>query len=125
MYHFRFINFFKYINNTFIVYINNKYVRKGELDLDELFIKEDVTDLVLQKQKEVEKNIKDINTFMENKKEPDDMISENCFKPYDCPFFKYCTKHLPKKNVFTVPNLHLDKKIDFYKRGIYTYKDLT
>ena len=108
----------------FIVYINNKYVRKGELDLDELFIKEDVTDLVLQKQKEVEKNIKDINTFMENKKEADDMISENCFKPYDCPFFKYCTKHLPKKNVFTVPNLHLDKKIDFYKRGIYTYKDL-
>ena len=108
----------------FIVYINNKYVRKGELNLDELFIKEDVTDLVLQKQKEVEKNINDINTFMENKKEPDDMISENCFKPYDCPFFKYCTKHLPKKNVFTVPNLHLDKKIDFYKRGIYTYKDL-
>ena len=40
----------------FIVYINNKYVRKGNLDLDKLFIKEDVTNLVIQKQKEVENN---------------------------------------------------------------------
>lgn len=108
----------------FIVYINNKYVRKGELELDKLFIKEDVTDIVKEKQKEVEENINSINKFMENKKEPDDMISENCFKPYKCPFFRYCTKHLPKKNVFTIPGLFTSKKINFYNKGIYTYEDL-
>ena len=108
----------------YIVYINNKYVRKGDLDLDKLFIKEDVTDIVLSKQEEVEENINSINKFMENKNEPDDMISENCFKPYNCPYFKYCTKHLPKKNVFTLPGLFTSKKINFYNNGIYKYEDL-
>ena len=108
----------------YVVYINNKYVRKGNLDLNKLFIKQDVTDKVLEKQKEVESNIKDINKFMENKKEPLDMIGENCFNPYDCPYFNYCTKHLPEKNVFTVSGMQLKTKLKFYNKGIYTYKEL-
>ena len=32
-----------------------------------------------------------------------------CFKPYDCPFWEYCVKDLPKPNVFDINNMHIDK----------------
>ena len=61
---------------------------------------------------------------MEQSDEPSDDISINCFKPYECPFFKYCTRNLPKDNVFTIPGLHKKDKLDYYYKGIYDYKDL-
>lgn len=45
------------INNVFIVYVNNQYVRDGELDLDQLFTREKVTSQVLQKQASLSKEI--------------------------------------------------------------------
>ena len=37
-----------------IIYINNQYIRHGELNLSEFFNSEDVTDIVQEKQKEIE-----------------------------------------------------------------------
>ena len=106
-----------------IVYINSFYERKGELDLNKLFIIKDVTDLVKEKQHEVEKNIQDINKYMKQKKVTDD-IGLYCVKPYECPFFEYCTKDLEKPNVFDLRRMWFSKKIDWYNKGIFTYKDL-
>ncbi len=112
------------VKKCVLVHLNREYVRKGELDLDELFNKEDVTDIVLGLQDSVETNVDDINEYMEQKEEPNDDIGEFCFKPYECPFFKYCTKHLPLNNVFDIRGMWNSKKIDYYKRGIYSFDDL-
>ena len=44
-----------------IVIINNKYVRHGNIELDKLFIKEDITKDVIKLQDTVKDNINDIN----------------------------------------------------------------
>ena len=106
-----------------IVILNNKYIRHGDLELDKLFKIEDVTDIVLDKQKDVEQFIKYININMEGG-EPDVLIDMCCKKPYDCPFFKYCTRNLKKPNVFDIVDMHFDKKCDFYKRKITSFEDL-
>lgn len=107
-----------------IIVLNNKYVRHGDLDLDKLFIKYDITDDVINLQDIVKENIENINEYMKQEKEPTDDIDIKCFNPYSCPFFKYCTKHIPSDNVFNIANMHTSKKIKLYKNGIYTYKDL-
>jgi hypothetical protein len=61
---------------------------------------------------------------MKNTKEPEEKISMNCFKPYECPYLEYCTRGLPEKNVFTISDLHKDKKIELYNKGIITYEDI-
>ena len=111
------------VKKSYIVYINNKYIKNGEFDIHKFFNIEDVSELIdLDK---VEKNIKELKQIVNNKQEPNIDLSISCHKPYDCPFFNYCTKSLPTPNVFNIGwNLHFDKKIDMYKRNHITYDDI-
>ena len=109
---------------TCIVYINSNYVRNKELDLNELFITEDVTDIALSKQKDVENKLEEINKYMEKKEEPNDDIGLHCTRPYECPYFKYCTKNLPLNNVFNIRRMQNKAKFKFYHNGIISFEDL-
>ena len=112
------------VTSSYIIYINKDYIRKGELNLKELFTIENVTDKVLLKQKEVENKIEEINTYMVQKKEPSKEVGMQCVTPYPCPFFKYCTKHLPEKNIFKIHGMNNKQKFKLYQEGIYQYEDL-
>lgn len=111
------------VEKIFLVHINSNYVRIGDLDLDELFIKQDITKEVKSLQDKVKTNIKEINEYVENKEQTKD-IDENCFNPYPCPFFKYCTKHLPENNIFNIKRMQTRQKLKLYKKGIYSYEDI-
>lgn len=112
------------VTKASIIYINNQYIRHGELNLSEFFNSEDVTDIVQEKQKEIEAKIKEINKYMKQKDEPKQEIGMQCFKPYQCQFWKYCTKHLPEHNVFQIRKMHKDKALKFYYEGKTNFKDL-
>lgn len=112
------------IKSVNVMYINNKYVRQGELDLRKLFNIEDVTDIAFFKQEEIKEKISEINEYMQNEDEPGQEIGMQCFEPYDCPYWKHCTKHLPEKNVFIISNMWKSKKVELYNRGIYKFEDL-
>ena len=112
------------VKKCFIVYLNNKYYRKGELELDKLFNKEDVTLIAKDKFNEIEDNIKELNKSLSNKNEPNIDLGVYCSKPYDCEFFKYCSKHLPEQNIFNIRGLNFKKKIELYNKGIYKYEDV-
>ena len=111
------------VKKSYIVHVNNKYIKNGEFNIHEFFKIEDVSDMIdLDK---VEENIKVLKEIINKKEEPNIDLSLSCHKPYDCPFFKYCTKNLPSPNVFDIGwNVYFDKKIDMYKRGNITYNDI-
>lgn len=112
------------VKSANIIYINNQYVRQGELELDKLFNIENVTEIALSSQKEIKEKIEQIREYMQNDKEQEKEIGMHCFEPYKCGYWKYCTKHLPEKNIFGIAGMHKDKKIEFYKKGIYKLKDV-
>lgn len=111
------------VEKVYLVHINSDYVRIGDLDLDELFKKNDITKEVIELQEKVKNNIEEINEYVK-KEEQSKEIDENCFSPYPCPFFKYCTKHLPEKNVFNIKRMQTRQKLKLYNQGIYSYDDL-
>ena len=116
-----------YIKKACIVYINNKYIRQEELDLNKLFNIEDVTEITKTKKQEIKNNIYELNKYMEENKEnePKDDIGIKCFKPYECEFWEYCTRNLPKPNVFDIKGgMHLDKKFEKYYEGKISFEDL-
>lgn len=110
-----------------LIHINNKYIRHGDLKLDKLFSIEDVTEIAISKQEEIKENIKKINEYMEvydANCEPEKDIGMHCLDPYVCEFWEYCTKHLPKPNVFDVFNMKKTKKFEKYYEGKISFKDL-
>lgn len=112
------------VKSVNIMYLNSDYVLKDKLDLTKLFNIENITDLSIKKEKEIEENVNEINAILDSEEEVNEDIDVHCFKPYDCPFFKYCSRHLKENNVFEVRGLNINKKIELYKKGIIDYKDL-
>lgn len=111
-----------------LVTLNLNYVRDEELDINKLFKINDVTECVIEKQQFIEENITRINKVCNEENEPDIGISLHCFKPYPCPYFKYCSRNLPKDNIFTLPGnlkFSINKKVDLYKKGVITYDDVS
>ncbi len=112
------------VKKASLVYINSNYVRHGDLELDKLFIIEDLTDYVTKNEVNVINNILSINEYMTQKDEPFKDIDMYCFQPYLCPYFKYCGKKLGEMNVFNIRGMQIGTKIKLYKKGIYKYEDL-
>ena len=115
------------VKKVCIVYINNEYIRGEELDITQLFNIEDITGIAKEKQDEIRANIDFINSFMENhdkENEPDKQIGLHCFDPYSCDFWQYCTKDLPKPNVFDISGMFKSKKFEKYYEGKISFEDL-
>ncbi|MCW9066277.1 MAG: DUF2779 domain-containing protein [Ignavibacteriaceae bacterium] len=107
-----------------IIYINNQYVRKGDLDLQELFITESVLRFILPLQKSVKENVNRFKKVLMKKQMPDIDIGEHCYNPYTCGFFNYCRKFIPDNSIFDFSGMHLNKKYELYRDGIIRLEDV-
>ncbi|MDH3269656.1 MAG: DUF2779 domain-containing protein, partial [Ignavibacteria bacterium] len=107
-----------------IIYINNQYVRKGELKLQKLFTTESVLKFILPLQKSVKENVNRFKKILLKKQMPNIDIGEQCYNPYTCGFFNYCRKHIPDNSVFDFSGMHLAKKYELYREGIIKLNDV-
>ncbi len=112
------------INDFSIIYINNQYVREGDLDLIKLFNIESVLQLILPLQDFVIENVERFKNVIRNKTMPQIDIGEQCYTPYRCGFFNYCRKHIPADSIFDFSGMHLKKKFDLYREGIIKFDDV-
>lgn len=113
------------VKSANIVYLNNKYIRYGELELDKLFVIEDVTEIAFSKQEEVQNKIDEINEYLKQKDEPEDCIGMQCFQNnYDCAYWQYCSRNLPEKNVFNIDRLQTKKKVELFQVDKVSFADI-
>ena len=77
-----------------------------------------------QEEKNIRANLKIAEKILRSETEPEIDISEHCKKPYDCGYWKYCSRHIPNPSVFDLYRLQTSKKFDYYRKGIITYNDL-
>ncbi len=112
------------INGFSIIYINNQYIRKGKLDINELFTIESVIDSILPLQNFIEENIESLKKVIRKREMPGIDIGEHCHNPYTCSFFNYCRKHIPEDSIFDFSGMHLKKKYELYRDGIIKLDDV-
>ncbi|ADC46604.1 hypothetical protein mru_0753 [Methanobrevibacter ruminantium M1] len=115
------------VKKAALVYVNNEYIRGEDLDISQYFIIEDITEIAMAKQDEVRANIEHINNFMEahdRDNEPNMEIGMHCCNPYSCDFWAYCTKELPKPNVFDISGMYKSQKFESYAEGKVSFEDL-
>ena len=114
------------VKKSCLVFVNNEYVKEGKLDLNKYFIIQDLTSDI---DNNIATGVENLKRVINSDKEPNVDISMSCKKnnriPYDCPFFKYCTRELPKPNLFDVGwRSRFDKKLDLYYREIVSFDDV-
>lgn len=112
------------VTGTYLMYINNRYVFDGTLNLQKLFVTEDISDLVDKKLPDVESDLAAAKQLLSNGNEPDIDIGINCTKPDDCECWYYCSRHLPKPNVFDIYRLSAKTKSQLYAQGLVDYASL-
>ena len=115
------------VKKVAVVYINNEYIRGKDLDLNQLFKIEDITDLAFEKQDEIKSEIAEAKSFMEGhgkNNEPERDIGKYCFDPYSCAFWQYCTQDLPSPNVFDIAGMQKRSKFKKYYDGKISFNDL-
>ena len=89
------------IDKCYLMCIDNKYIRKGDIDPNKLFKKIDVTDDVKTSYSNiVENNVEKMVKAIGAKTYPKTGIGKHCNDPYECPLIDKCWSFLPERNVF-------------------------
>ena len=112
------------VTGTYLVCLNGDYVFEGTLDLSKLFFISDVAEQVETEIKNVETNVAIAERILASEEEPDIDLNVNCRKPYECAFWHYCARNIPEESVFNLYRMRFSKKIEYYRKGWITYKDL-
>jgi len=106
-----------------IVHINTAYIRKGDLDIKQLFTIEDVTEETIYRQTSIPANLEAMKVMLKEE-EPEIPIGLQCTNPFDCDFMNYCWQEVPEQSVFNLYNLRGDKKFNLYHGGVRTLDDI-
>lgn len=107
-----------------IVYINNQYVKRGSLNVNELFIIESVLEDVKERIVGIPNQINLLKSVLKEDKAPVKDIGPHCFDPYTCDFYGNCWEHIPDYSVFDISRLGAKKKFELYEEGIVNIEDV-
>ena len=110
------------VSKVFIAHINNKYVRKGDIDVSKLFTLEDVTKSVKEIQPTINNELRKQRKMLKGSLPVID-IGEHCEDPYACDFMGHCRAHIPQISVFSLKGRGA-KAYDLYRQGIVHLKDI-
>ena len=114
------------VTDTYLVCLNSNYVLEETLDLTGLFAVIDVSKDIEDEYNLVPERVEKAREVLDSETEPGIDLSENCKKPFDCGFWKYCTRNLPQPNVFDLYGVGcpFNKKLDLYHEGNITFDNL-
>jgi hypothetical protein len=89
------------IRKCFLCYINNQYVRNGDIKPEEIFTVEDITDKVAIAKEGIRERVAQMLQVINSPTCPAVDIGPHCSDPYVCALTD-CWEGLPKHNVFTL-----------------------
>ena len=103
------------VKRVYVVMLARDYVRGKTLDLDQYFVKVDVTEQTAARQAQVAREIDELRQVVPNTNEPASVI---CGKCNGCDYFGYCGRNIPTPSPFDVYKLDFPVKCQYYNDGI-------
>lgn len=124
------------VTGTYLVCLNSDYVRQGAIDIHQLFVTKDMSELVANEILKVPARVSQAMKVINDTNEYDCDLSESCSKPYPCAFWGYCKKlhGVPEPSVFDVyggsfsstkeDRFFMPRKLELYHAGKMAFADL-
>lgn len=110
------------VSKAYLVHLNSQYMRKGDIDVQQLFTITDVTSEVKLKQKTIKDDIKKMRQALKGEV-PDIDLGKYCEKPLPCDFKGHCWSHLPENSVLDLREKGANK-YELYRQGIVRFKEI-
>ncbi len=110
-----------------VLTINSDYVFDGvELDLDNLFTFNDLTEDILSRQDEIEDLVDELQLMVLQPEAPAIEPGEHCHDPYDCQYWEHCTRDWPVVDypVTGLRRLPKAKRLELAELGIEEIADV-
>ncbi|MFN4123018.1 MAG: Dna2/Cas4 domain-containing protein [Flavobacteriales bacterium] len=105
------------ISKAGIIHLNPHYIRQGALDLHQLFMQQDVSDMVMLYSDRVAAQLEEMHEILNENKMPRVKPGKHCIEPYSCAFMRYCWDSFAKNTNQTLKN---DIKTVLIEKGIIT-----
>ena len=106
-----------------LAYINNQYVKNGEIDPNELFTIEDITSQVEEISEGIEERVSSMLEVISGETCPESDIGKHCYNPYECMMLEKCWEFLPEDSIFDLRG-GKTKQFSLYEQGILSIKDI-
>ncbi len=107
-----------------LITVNSQYVRKGNLNLQELFSIKSVKEDALRNQAMIDDKIAALLEVANNAQMPNVQIGEHCFSPYNCDFMGTCWKNVPANSVFEITGISKAEQFNLYNAGYQTIPEI-
>lgn len=107
-----------------LMHINTQYLYSGgELDLEQLFVLQDLTAGAAGRLSEVPARLAEMKEMLTAPKPPVIEPDGHCHTPYDCPFWDHCTKDKPTRWIYHLPGGERTFQ-QLVKKGIETIDEI-
>ncbi|MDA7542289.1 DUF2779 domain-containing protein [Gammaproteobacteria bacterium] len=116
------------LNDVFVIFLNNEYLKKGDVDVNSLFeYQTSLTDFVESNQDKIRSEIQAIKLASSGDVIPVVNIGSHCKKPHTCQYLDKCWPERTNDldSIFRLYRLNFDKKLIFYNDGIDSFKKIT
>lgn len=110
------------IRKTFLTYVNNEYIRDGEIEAKELLASQDITAGARDLLPSIPEELARMTRILEEKECPKVKIGMQCKNPYECPLKEACWKFLPEENVFLLNRIAKKKAFALIDSGVLDVK---
>lgn len=107
-----------------VMHLNPEYIRRGELDLDQLFVIESVNDAIKENVNDVKDYIELIRANLVLDQEPLADIGSVCKNPYKCEFYEHCWSHVTNDSIHILTRLSAKKRAALVDKSIELIRDI-
>jgi len=110
------------IRKCFLMYINNQYIKHGQINPGGLFTTQDISEEVEEAKTGIYNRIENMLEIISAPLCPEISIGKHCKEPYECSL-RECWEGLPEHNVFTL-YYGGKKAYDMHANGILAISDI-
>ena len=109
------------VRDVFLVYLDKTYTRGVEINLEGLFILEEITAAVRERLPEV-RVVRDAAWEVSENPIPDGI--PGCSKPKTCPCLTLCHPELPTYPIYDLPRLSKKASMSLLDKGVFSIRDI-
>jgi hypothetical protein len=112
------------VRSSFLMHLNKKYLRKGDLSVKDLFVLEKLGDELDAAYAKIPHELEMIWATLKHTKDPDELIGSKCNNPYECEFKGHCWKDVSGASIHRLTRISDKKRHQLLDDGLELLTDI-